>query len=167
MKLYMNIDGYDCCILEPEDWETYRNLCPHYAHVIDGAFLHDDLSHPDDSHIVMMKDGAAVGLISVLQTRNSIYIDQVFVVPEHRGQGYSGILYHAALLLAANQTRHRGVTADAARDNPTAIKALKSSGFVQVHGGAQPPAHDYIRFSFNLDTLRSPPAPSGPGHSPC
>lgn len=67
------------------------------------------------------------GFCSIIQEKNHVYFDNMYVLPEYRGQGISRLLYDTRLKYAPLMGQEIRVITD----NPIQLKRYRESGFIE------------------------------------
>lgn len=175
MKTYLRrLDGYECGLLEPDDWQLYRQVIYNIAK--DAGELDDeakfDLDH-SESHIrerlssktfadfCIIKDNKPIGFAYInmdeVEDGESPYFNDVYVLQECQGYRLVNMLYQSLLVYAADETDSHFAVMDIADNNRSAKSAAFNNGFERTEESGKEDGITYYRYQRDLDSLRSEP----------
>lgn len=119
MNIYVYIDHEDDFFTLMGKFFAFR----HYAHEMGGWQFY---TKPGSRWIVATNEANEVmGFCSIIQERNHIYFDNMYVLKEYRGQGISRALFEMRMKVAEMmQQEIRVIT-----DNPIQLKRYREAGF--------------------------------------
>ena len=119
----------DFQLLQQGEFEAYKNSYPGTpvpTNLVPGRVRSIEENR---SSCLVLDDGGAKGYVIALQRRQSnhvdTYIESIFVMPEHRGQGAARALIDALIVPGYKNT----ISLDVSLSNADAVKAYETMGF--------------------------------------